>query len=231
MTVRIGERVKASCGCVNTLDAEWRVLRCVEKCPAHRRAAKTHRRGLAYFTEMGAIVKGIPRHAHYIAEFHEAGLRVSGWGNRVLEIGAGLGMYAPLFLQTGHTYEALEPDEEAAAWVRSTFNVTVHQQPFETFSDPEPYDALMAAHVFEHLEDAPGMMAKAASMLTPGGTLYLIVPDDTDLTNPDHLWFFSEASLRATLERIGFKDVFISVRQRIKRERFLYASAVKPRTP
>jgi SAM-dependent methyltransferase len=219
------------CGCTNVPDAEWGVLRNVRKCPRHKR--KMGRGGRAYYTELGATLDGIPQHREYVRQFIEpmAALGVTIpriEGGTALEIGCGLGMYAPMFLNRGYAYHAIEADAYAVRWVASAFCCPVFHGRFEDYEPPKPFDAIMAAHVVEHLTDAPGSLDAMLRMLYPGGRLYLVLPDDSDRVNADHLWFFTEATLRATLERIGFEDIRMTSRRLIERENFIYCAAVKP---
>lgn len=238
------EPICYSCGCVNTLDLTWSVLRSISKCDVHRQEAG--RGGLSHYIEMGCIVEGVPQHAKYIREFtqtlEEMGAVVA-HGDMidtypaVLAIGCGLAMYAPLWLSRGYEFVGIEPDVAAAAWAASTFDVEVLTTPFEAWNPDapvpghprgRPFGVVMAAHVVEHMTDAPAMLAKMLATLVPRGVLYLIIPDDTDPVNPDHLWFFTEANLRSTLERVGFVNIRTAVRRRIERENFIYAVAEAP---
>ena len=219
------------CGCVNTMDRKWGVLRSVSKCLAHVESG--HRDDHRHYMELGCLRDGIPQNFRYIQELVEPmtdlGIAIPpGNGGCVLEIGSGTSMYAPLFFKHGYQYEAVEPSSWAAEWTRSTFDVIVHQCTFEDLSNAEPrYAAIMAAHSFEHMVDSPAMFARAFDLLLPGGRLYVIVPDDSDPVNPDHYWFYNAGTLRSVLERIGFTDILITMRKRVDHENFIYCFAAK----
>lgn len=221
------------CGCINQIDPEWGILHSMAKCEKHH--AEGGKTGLQHYIDMGCIVNGVPQHAKYECEMQDALEEINSEVRRLsgnpsaLEIGSGLSMYAPLFLSRGFRYEAIERDSEAENWASSTFGVAVHNIEFERF-DPSylEYSIILAAHVFEHLDDAPAMMKKAFDMLVPGGRLILIVPNgEDDPVNPDHVWFFTPATLRSTLDRIGFTDVRMVEKRIVPKERFIYASATK----
>ena len=72
------------------------------------------------------------------------------------------------------------------------------------------------------------MIRKMAAYLDHGGELWIIVPDDSDPVNPDHLWFFTEATLRSTIEAAGLEVVRMAKRKYIERENFIYCRARKP---
>lgn len=229
------------CGCVNRIDPEWGILRSVSKCASHlRHAGKT---GMAHYLDMKCIVGGVPQHAKYAEELDVAMVEI----NRLifpaptrdtvaLEIGCGLAMYAPKLLNLGYKYYGIEPDAAAAHWARMTFCVPICQTTFEDatgyFMDAHFTGAfpslVLAAHVIEHVTDAPAVLASIFQLVKPPGRLILIVPDDRDPVNPDHLWFFTMPTLRTTLERIGFTDVQMVSKSIVKHENFIYCSAVKP---
>lgn len=98
---------------------------------------------------------------------------------------------------------------------------------FETIPPRSVYSLLLAAHVLEHLRDAPAAVDLCAGWLLPGGELWIIVPDDTDPVNPEHEWVFTPASLRRCVEDAGLTVERIEVRRRIERERFIYLRARK----
>jgi len=225
--------MKYPCGCRNRVDPTWGVLRNWRKCRSHRRFAANMDRGLAYYAALSGE-NGLPGHAMHISQLKEAIQSIGRVPRRAaseemaLEVGCGMGLYIPWLLRLGYAAEGLEPNEAAAGWVRSVFDVPVHGCPIESFDATSSYSVVVAAHVFEHLPHAPDMMRKVRQLLAPGGVLYLIVPDDSDPVNPDHFWFFNLESLQRTLEKVGFQNVAIAVRRYVAHENFLYAAADVP---
>ena len=239
------DKLNPPCGCRNALDPEWGVLKSISKCDKHR--AKAGRGGLDYYRDMHALdSNGIPRHKFYVEELKEAlgngdlfkPHYAKGGGTliqpKLLEIGAGLGMYCPMALKEMYAYWAVEPDTEAAAWIRGCFDVVVYSGTFEDYhrayySHSIGFEMIIAAHVLEHLKEGPAALRKMFDLLSPHSSrLVLIVPDDSDPINPDHLWLFTPENLKSSLERTGFIDIKIEVRRRVKHENFIYAIARKP---
>jgi SAM-dependent methyltransferase len=144
---------------------------------------------------------------------------------QALEIGCGLGMLAPLLMREGYHYTGIEPDSEAASWCESTFDVVVIEQPFENVTLSPDFDLIAACHVFEHMHDAPAMIAKAIGLLRPRGKLLVVVPDDSDPVNPDHRWFFTAPNLESTLRAAGAINIRTAVFRRVAHENFIYAYA------
>lgn len=228
--------VRHPCGCQTHTHPVWGVKHSLSKCSKHQsRAVPPAALPLSYFTDdLHAAPGGCPRHKAYIDELldplNENEVTIP-WGtlnkSRALEIGCGLGMYAPLFMSRGYIYEGVEPAKAAADWVMNTFNVWVTCTTFEAYTAPVYYDAIIAAHVLEHFEDSPGMIAKMSSIMVPGGRIYIIVPDDSDMVNPDHLWFYTRQTLTDVLKANGFGRVSTNTRRRVAHENFIYASALK----
>lgn len=224
------DSVTYPCGCVNRVDPSWGVLKNVLKCQGHQ--AEGGQVGRAHFEDMGAIVDGIPRCQHYVDELLDAlpqlaTLRAefTGWA---LEIGCGASMYASWLLGRGFQYTGLDLDEWGTRWTGSTFCVPTIHSSFEDAKLPEKnWEVILAAHCLEHFQDAPAALNKMFKLLVNGGELILLLPDDSDPVNPDHLWFFSAADIRRVLETLGFSDVVVEVRKHIERENFLYVNAKK----
>jgi methyltransferase family protein len=150
----------------------------------------------------------------------------NGQRKTMLELGAGIGMYIPLFLNEW-AYTAVEKSAFCIKWLQEVYSMTPLQTDVETFLEQnwQDYDCIFAAHIIEHLKDAPSALMRCFERVRE--RIYIIVPDDQDPTNPDHQWFFSEPTLRNLLLQIGFKNVRTQVRRRIPREQFIYCVAEK----
>ncbi len=78
-------------------------------------------------------------------------------------------------------------------------------------------------HVIEHLKDPDVEIRRIYDVLPPGGFLVIETPDidspvfklrkyKDPLIYPEHLWYFSDKTLRVLLERTGFRVVASGVR-------------------
>ena len=227
--------MKYDCGCINELHSSG-LTRNVHKCDFHVQWSKEHPQGNSefYFKDIGALDSvGIPQFQNHIKEFHNAfdelGIDLSGRGRALLEVGFGLGQYIPLFLAHDWVYAGIECADYAYSWASAVYGpaVTLIQQKFEHFHDNTLYHTIFGSHAFEHMVDAPAMLKKAHSLLTSHGQLWLILPDDGDPTNPDHLWFFNEDTLKGFLKSIGFVNVRSTMRKIVAQENFIYCAAEK----
>jgi SAM-dependent methyltransferase len=84
---------------------------------------------------------------------------------RVLEVGCGRGELARTIARGGHHVVAIDPNAPTGDLFAP---VTL-----EAFSDPEPFDAVIANRSLHHIADLPGALDKIASLLRPGGRLIL----------------------------------------------------------
>jgi SAM-dependent methyltransferase len=222
------------CGCLNTVHAPSSVTRCFRKCPRHQ-AMTRHPETLdeAYYTELGMLKDGKIVADHYVRQLTEA---LGTWpspkdstNDFALEVGCGISPYAQAIEAAGWTYDAVDPSSWALTWMEE--NLDLFNCPdcrrFEDIDENQRFGFILAAHIFEHLDDAPGAIAKCHRLLEPGGWLWLIVPDDSDPVNPDHQWFFTGTSLTHCLRDAGFSVERLVMRKYIERENFLYCSARK----
>ena len=224
------------CGCVNEVDADSGVLKSVSKCEFHLEHSRTHPEGetIEYFKELGCFdEQGIPQNQRLINELLDPLLEMqeplphTALPVRVLEIGCGLGAYIPLFRRC--SYIGVEKSRFACQWVENCFDAIVSNCMFEDYElSYERFGLILAAHVFEHMKDAPYQLQRCFAALELGGKIIIIVPDDTDPTNPDHRWFFTVPTLHALLEKIGFVNIKSTMRKRVPQENFIYCVAEKP---
>lgn len=98
-----------------------------------------------------------------------------GW-KRALDVGCGDGLlFARLGDYAAHV-EGLEPDPALVSKARAEGN-HIHLRPFDPSFLPEHrYDLILFLDVLEHIEDAQGAVAHAATLLEPGGVVLVTVP-------------------------------------------------------
>lgn len=214
------------CGCVVRRDA-CGLWKNVYRCASHVADVARRPTGEELYRNLGAISAGsIPGHARYANELLEA---LPGWkplvgpgARRALEVGAGMGMYAPWLMQNGYSYEAIEPEPWGAEWIASVFHAPVFRGSAFEYKPLRSYALIVAAHVVEHMVDAVAALCLFRSWLNLDGELVMIVLDDEDMWNPEHVWFGDERSWRGVLKEAGFHQARCATRRRIERESFLY---------
>ena len=97
---------------------------------------------------------------------------------------------------------------------------------FEDLDDPGPFGVIVMSQVLEHALDPVEWLSKSARLLAPGGVLAVGVPNfggvyrvlgerDPFITPPFHLNYFTPASIRIALERVGLRPLRISHASRV----------------
>lgn len=156
-------------------------------------------------------------------------LQSVGGARRVLEMGFGTGLITGALLERGITAEVVEGSpalRDVALARHGDQGLVVHLSMFEDFEPVEPFDAVLALHVLEHVDDPLEMLALVSAWLVPGGAIVAVTPNrqsvhrnlavrmglqpklDT-LSGRDHLVghqrVYGLDTLRADMERAGFR--------------------------
>jgi SAM-dependent methyltransferase len=102
---------------------------------------------------------------------------------RVLEVGCGRGDLARTIARSGHPVVAIDP----AAPQGDLFQATT----LEAFTDPDPFDAVVASLALHHITDLPTGLDKIASHLRPGGRLIVNEHAFDRLDEPTARWYLA----------------------------------------
>lgn len=146
---------------------------------------------------------------------------------RVLEMGYGTGLITGALLREGVPLEVVEGSPVLSEHARQAHpGLVVHTAMFEEFDGQ--YDAVLALHVLEHVDDTTPLLRRIRSWLTPNGVLLVVTPNAEslhrqlavqmglhdrldDLSPRDHLVghrrVYDLKWLRSTLEEAGFDVV------------------------
>lgn len=141
---------------------------------------------------------------------------------RLLEIGSAYGFFLNL-AQRHYSVRGYEICAAAARYARDTFKVDVRPDFLSDDSVAEnSVDAVVMWDVLEHLPNAADYVARSHALLKKGGTFALTTPDVGSLVArfqgrrwrlmipPEHVHYFSAATLRRFLERQGFTVIGVS---------------------
>jgi SAM-dependent methyltransferase len=141
---------------------------------------------------------------------------------RALEVGCASGSFLEVLRKRGWRAEGLEFSPEAANTARN-LGFKVITGAVETAAAPaEPFDLIVGWMVLEHLHDPVEGLRKLHSWCRPGAWLVVSTPDVSTwefglfrrnwfaLQVPNHLYHFTPDTLRALLERCGWRVVRIT---------------------
>lgn len=136
---------------------------------------------------------------------------------KILDVGCSTGLFLYEMQQAGWEVAGIEPVAAAALQAQrlgaSVFIGTLEEAPYP----PETFDALTFWDVLEHTVSPTRALAKAASLLRPGGTLLVSVPNWQSvgrfvfgpcwqgLDPPRHLYVFTRPTLTQLLARAGLQ--------------------------
>lgn len=140
---------------------------------------------------------------------------------RLLDAGCGPGAFLLAARQQGWTVAGVEVSHFAARHAREEHGLDVWQgQVVAGQLGPGGYDAVTLWDVIEHLPDPAASLRAVHEALRPGGVLALSTGDIRSLAAratgagwhlynlPEHLWFFTRASLHRLLRAGGFRPVW-----------------------
>lgn len=135
---------------------------------------------------------------------------------RVLEVGCGTGSFLQRLRALGFDVAGVELSEYAADFAKRSYDLPIFCGDLEAFESAEPFDAVCAYHVLEHVARPVEFVERVGQLLRPGGTLVLQVPNSESwqsrvfgrrwygLDPPRHLVNYGAGSLRELLARCGF---------------------------
>ncbi|MFJ1253079.1 class I SAM-dependent methyltransferase [Cupriavidus sp. CuC1] len=134
----------------------------------------------------------------------------------LLDIGCGSGGFLLLAKQAGWQTLGIDLDSKACEAAQSKGLRVVNASIEDVAKLDEKFDCLFCSHILEHTYDPNGALCSMRSVLKPGGTLLLSLPNSQStfrkffgkdwrgLEAPRHIAIPSAESLKAQLEQLGF---------------------------
>jgi hypothetical protein len=148
------------------------------------------------------------RNAHYRgSRIYQTLLPYRHQPGRILDVGGRNGELMTTFLKAG--YEVCVLDMDAGKPIDS--KIVKIRSPFLECTDGR-YDVIAMSHVLEHTETPGAFLKHAHSLLATDGLIFIEVPSELltclikrHVGDHRHLSYFTRATLRAYIERSGFK--------------------------
>jgi SAM-dependent methyltransferase len=135
-------------------------------------------------------------------------LEVLGDARHVLEMGYGTGLITGELLARGVPIEVVEGSPKLCAVARErhgSSGLVIHEALFEEFVAPTPYDAVLAMHIAEHVDDPVELFGIVREWLAPGGSIVVIVPNADSL----HRRLAVRMGIQQRLDDFSPRDVLV----------------------
>ncbi|MDZ4675578.1 MAG: class I SAM-dependent methyltransferase [Gemmatimonadota bacterium] len=222
--------------------------------PQPTQAELDHLYGEAYFAGSSTAAPGYDRYVDEIENHRRTFaermrfLPAPAPGDRLLDVGASIGVFVEQARQAGWDAEGLEPSEWAASFAREQLGQPVRTGVVHREVAPAGhYQMITMWEVVEHLSDPAMVLADLHHLLAPGGILALSTPDAGSLVTrlmgrrwpgwqkiPEHLFFFDRRTLdrvlRGTgLEPFDWRHVTLTVSRRYLWDRVARLMPLPPR--
>ena len=161
---------------------------------------------------------------------------VPGHEARILDIGCASGRLLHLLAKRGFPrVMGLDPSPGCVETARRLYGVDVLQGHLGQFPElSEEFDVVILVGVLEHIRDLQQAMARIRSITSPGGVVYVEVPDALEFVrwpnapfqdfSLEHINFFSPASLINMFGAHGFEPVFVNQDHRIQAYRTIMSN-------
>ncbi len=141
-------------------------------------------------------------------------------GGRILDVGCATGFFLHEAHSRGMDTWGVEISNFAVRYAREKFSLKVHHGPLESAGFPSGFfDIATLWYVLEHVDDPSELIKEVRRVLRPGGVLGVTVPNLRSLfrlirprqwmeerrKQRHHLYDFEPRTLKALLEKFGFK--------------------------
>ncbi len=144
---------------------------------------------------------------------------ISKWQQKgeILDIGCATGQFLNYMAQRGWKATGIEPDEKTRNKAISEFGLQVFPEDHLSAINIPTFDVITLWHVLEHVSDLNGRMNQIRTILKPGGTVIIAVPNcnakDAEIYNeywaaydlPRHLYHFTKSDMKLLMDKFGFR--------------------------
>ncbi|MGI9534622.1 MAG: class I SAM-dependent methyltransferase, partial [Thermodesulfobacteriota bacterium] len=139
----------------------------------------------------------------------------------LLDIGCATGWITSNSKDAGFDVLGLEANPVIAKYGRDKYGIEIFEGFIEDLDINMKFNAITMFHILEHLTDPLQILKKVSSHLTDNGKLLIVIPNADSLgvgifgqfynwNIPDHISFFSPATISELMEISGFRVLGIS---------------------
>lgn len=134
-------------------------------------------------------------------------LRHIGRTRAILEMGYGEGNFTAVLHRLKRRLTVLEGSPLLVEKARTIYGQSVAFECalFEEFMPQQRYDAIVATHVLEHVDDPVGLLRRMKSWLKPSGRIIIIVPNSESI----HRRLAVMMKLQPKLDTLGARDKLV----------------------
>ena len=168
--------------------------------------------------------KAKPRLKHIYRDANEAIRRfrflndIVAEGDRILDVGAGTGVFVYVLRELGYNAEGIEPDEAYSLYCREEFGIPIRTCFLEEYQMTDFFDIVTMHHVLEHFADPYSALKKIWLLMKKNAFLIVEVPNAEDIRQDPkhryhkaHLYTFNPETLTSIVRKAGFTARKITV--------------------
>jgi SAM-dependent methyltransferase len=133
-------------------------------------------------------------------------------GDRVFEVGAGIGCTVKAFELAGYDASGVEPNQGFRTFSRDQLQSTVHSGSLNDVDQKEAFDLVLLIHVIEHFNRPTDSLRAIHRLLKPSGRLYVECPNIAaphaapgKLFHYAHVYNFTPKTLSMIARACGFE--------------------------
>jgi len=146
-------------------------------------------------------------------------------GSKLLDVGSGNGYFLEAARRKGWEVSGTEISEYCIKYCRKEFGISLRPGEIFEWDFPRGYfDVITIWHTLEHVRDPMSYLVEFNRILKDDGLIFILVPNRKFLLNffkgwawiarsetREHLFFFSEETIKSMLQKADFKIVHRSI--------------------
>ncbi len=163
---------------------------------------------------------------------------------KILDIGAGTGLYLSFFKEKGWDVSGIELTDDAVSYAKKQYGITLKKGDFFDFEFPKnSFDVVSLNGALEHMYHPVETLTKARSYLKKGGIVIISIPNVDGLGRyifgrnwfpwqpPRHLYLFSPDTVTKAFKKAGYSSVTIDHNYYVQNQYILFNSLRYSKSP